>query len=102
MNKRIFSKVEKKVIAVLLIIIVISNINFEKFTNNMYINFIDISQGDACLIRQKTKVILIDGGGQRNFDVGTNTLVPYLLNRGILKIDYCIISHFDQDHCRTV
>lgn len=104
MNKRIFSKVEKKVIAVLLIIIVISNINFEKFTNNMYINFIDVSQGDACLIRQKTKVILIDGGGtnnqNNNYNVGKNILMPYLLARKIKTIDYMIFSHFDNDHCQ--
>lgn len=104
MNKRIFSKVEKKVIAVLLIIIVISNINFEKFTNNMYINFIDVSQGDACLIRQKTKVILIDGGGasnqNNNYNVGKIILMPYLLARKIKTIDYMIFSHFDNDHCQ--
>lgn len=104
MNKRIFSKVEKKVIAVLLIIIVISNINFEKFTNNMYINFIDVSQGDACLIRQKTKVILIDGGGannqNNNYNVGKSILMPYLLARKIKTIDYMIFSHFDNDHCQ--
>ena len=104
MNKRIFSKVEKKVIAALLIIIVISNINFEKFTNNMYINFIDVSQGDACLIRQKTKVILIDGGGtnnqNNNYNVGKSILMPYLLARKIKTIDYMIFSHFDNDHCQ--
>lgn len=104
MNKRIFSQVEKKVIAVLLIIIVISNINFEKFTNNMYINFIDVSQGDACLIRQKTKVILIDGGGtnnqNNNYNVGKSILMPYLLARKIKTIDYMIFSHFDNDHCQ--
>lgn len=104
MNKRIFSQVEKKVIAALLIIIVISNINFEKFTNNMYINFIDVSQGDACLIRQKTKVILIDGGGtnnqNNNYNVGKSILMPYLLARKIKTIDYMIFSHFDNDHCQ--
>lgn len=61
-NKFEFSKIEKRAIAILLIIIVISNINFQTFTNNMYINFIDVSQGDACLIRQGKDVILIDGG----------------------------------------
>lgn len=47
----------------------------------------------------KHQKILIDGGGQKNFDIGKNTLLPYLFNRKILEIDYCIISHFDQDHC---
>lgn len=29
---------------------------------------------------------------------GKNTLLPYLLDRGIVKIDYIMISHFDLDH----
>lgn len=38
------------------------------------------------------------GGGVANYDVGENTLLPYLLNRGIKTIDYMICSHFDTDH----
>lgn len=30
---------------------------------------------------------------------GKNTLLPYLLDRGVGKIDYMIVSHFDADHC---
>ena len=44
---------------------------------------------------------MIDGGGSATYDVGKNTLIPYLLARKIRKIDYVIISHFDQDHIRT-
>jgi competence protein ComEC len=31
--------------------------------------------------------------------VGEKVLLPYLLDRRILKIDYVLISHFDTDHC---
>ena len=41
---------------------------------------------------------MIDGGGSQTYDIGENTLVPYLLDRKIKKIDYMIISHFDYDH----
>ena len=43
---------------------------------------------------------MIDGGGSEfgNYNVGENTLLPYLLDRGIKKIDYIIVSHFDTDH----
>ena len=44
------------------------------------------------------KTILIDGGGSQTYDVGKNTLIPYLLDRKIKKIDYVIVSHFDEDH----
>ncbi len=43
--------------------------------------------------------MLIDGGGSDSFDVGEKVLLPYLLDRRILKIDYVLISHFDTDHC---
>ncbi len=36
------------------------------------------------------------------FDIGEDTLLPYLLDRGVNKIDYLMISHFDADHCQAV
>lgn len=38
------------------------------------------------------------GGGSETYDIGENTIIPYLLNRGIKSIDYIICSHFDTDH----
>lgn len=69
----------------------------QKFT----ISFLDVGQGDACLIQTKSgKNILIDGGGSisDSFQVGENILLPVLLNKGIRKIDLLILSHFDADH----
>ena len=61
--------------------------------------------GDSCLIvTPKNKKILIDGGGSErgNSNIGEKTLLPYLLNRKVSKLDYAIISHFDSDHCEGV
>ncbi len=67
--------------------------------NDLKIYFIHVGQGDSALIvTPHNKTILIDGGGSENYDVGKNTLLPYLLDRKITKIDYMIISHFDTDH----
>ena len=64
---------------------------------------IDVGQGDSTLIvTPNNKTILIDGGGSPTYDIGENTLVPYLLDRKIKKLDYVMISHFDEDHVRTV
>ena len=73
--------------------------------SNLRIYFIDVGQGDSSLIvTPNNKKILIDGGGTMNssgnFDVGEDTLLPYLLNRRIKKLDYIMISHFDADHCQ--
>lgn len=69
----------------------------------MKIYFIDVGQGDSTLIQTPNhKNILIDGGGNRDssYNVGKSTLLPYILNRQITKIDYIIFSHFDSDHCQ--
>ena len=87
---------------VILIIVAITVFFINKIPYNLKIYFIDVGQGDGTLIiTPNHKTILIDGGGSATYDVGKNTLIPYLLARKIRKIDYVIISHFDQDHIRT-
>ncbi len=91
----------KKQIAILLIII-LCVFTFKQIPQPFKINFIDVGQGDSMLVTTPNgKTILIDGGGSKDnesFDVGENTLIPYLLDKGISKLDYVIISHFDSDH----
>lgn len=77
---------------------------FMNIPKSLKIYFIDVGQGDSSLIiTPRNKKILIDGGGSsdKDFDVGKQTVLPYLLNRNINKLDYVIISHFDQDHVRS-
>lgn len=90
----------KKVITFILIIIICCNI-IKKIPHDLKIYFIDVGQGDSTLvITPNNKTILVDGGGSETYDVGKNTLIPYLLDRKIKKIDYVIISHTDTDHIR--
>ena len=97
-------KRRKGVIAIYLTLLIISNLNYEVIfnRNNLLINFIDVGQGDCTLIREAGKTIIIDSGGttDEKYDIGKNTLLPYLLDRKIKKIDYIMISHFDADHCQ--
>ena len=61
----------------------------------MKIYFIDVGQGDSCLIiTPRNKKILIDGGEGK-----PEVVLSYLLDRRIKTIDYIMISHFDSDHC---
>ena len=86
-------------IMIVLIAIVIISIGISKINSNFNIYFIDVGQGDSTLIvTPNNKKILIDGGGSSTYDIGENILIPYLLDRKIKKLDYVIISHFDQDH----
>lgn len=96
------NKLIKKIVACILIIVLIVNLII-KVDKKLKIHFVDVGQGDACLIiTPLNKKILIDGGGSEfgSFNVGEKTLLPYLLDRRINKLDYIIISHFDSDHVR--
>ena len=58
-----------------------------------------LDNGDSTLIvTPQNKTILIDGGGKENYDTGEKVLIPFILNKRIIHIDYIIISHFDLDH----
>ena len=81
-------------------------VNFtDVYQDRMRINFIDVGQGDSCLIRYKGTNIMIDSGGSlsknkdgKSYDIGENVINNYLLNRGITRLDYIMASHFDEDH----
>lgn len=92
----------KKKIKYIIVICIFILFALSKFPKNLKIYFIDVGQGDSTLIvTPKEKTILIDGGGSQTYDVGKNTLLPYLLDRRIKQIDYLMVSHFDFDHCRN-
>lgn len=98
-EKKLISIIKsKRFISILIIIVLLFQI-IKINSNNFTIHFIDVGQGDSTLITTTSgKNILIDGGGSESFDVGEQTLLPYLLDRGVTKLHYCIISHFDTDH----
>lgn len=95
-------KSRKKIIAILSIIVLIVAIIFY-IPKNLKVYFVDVGQGDCTVIKTpKNKTILIDGGGSEfsDFNVGKNTLMPYLLDRKIYIIDYIFFSHLDLDHAQ--
>ncbi len=104
--KKQFNEIPFKVMSFLIVITIMGTSVFSTLckNKNLRIYFIDVGQGDSSLICTPTgKNILIDGGGSRTpekYDVGEKVLVPYLLDRGIKKLDYIIVSHFDADHAQ--
>lgn len=88
------SKNFKRVLVVVILLIFLFNL-YQSISQELEIHFIDVGQGDSCLIiTPSNKKILIDGGEGK-----TDVLLSYLLDRRIKTIDYIIISHFDSDHC---
>lgn len=89
---------KKRLIPLILILNLVFSL-IQIIPKNLKIYFIDVGQGDCTLIlTPQNKTILIDGGGVEGIDVGKQILVPYLLDRKIMKIDYLINSHTDMDH----
>ena len=60
--------------------------------------FINVGQGDSCLIRKGTTSVLIDTGGLTYVDLAKETLIPFLRKKRIYNIDLVITSHNDFDH----
>jgi competence protein ComEC len=62
------------------------------------VSFINVGQGDAILIRDGYKTVLIDTGGSLSFDMAQEVDIPYLRKEKIAHIDCLIASHGDYDH----
>lgn len=64
------------------------------------VTFLNVNQGDCIIIQDSfsDKVMLIDTGGNINYDIASKKIMPYLSYQGIRKIDIVVISHDDYDH----
>ncbi len=66
------------------------------------VTFINVGQGDACLIRKRHTTVLIDTGGLSYMDLAKESLIPYLRKNRIYNIDLVITTHGDFDHTGTL
>lgn len=62
--------------------------------------FLDVGQGDAILLRDGERAVLVDGGGTNHGDLGGRVLLPELAAAGVRRIDLAILTHRDLDHCQ--
>lgn len=58
------------------------------------VHFFDAGKADAILLTAADSAVLIDTG-EKGFG---KTILAYLEDRGVGKLDYLIVSHFDKDH----
>jgi competence protein ComEC len=83
---------------VLLISLVLSGITGSDY-RHAGVFFVDVGQGDCMHIRTpEGRNILIDGGGNLNYDVGNKILLPYLLKNGVKSVDLALVTHLHTDH----
>jgi len=74
--------------------------------------FLDVGQGDSIFLNlpHNQGNILIDTGGKmeyinepweerkHKYEVGEDTIIPYLKSIGVKRLDYLILTHGDNDH----
>ena len=68
----------------------------EPLTNCVY--FVNVGQGDSIIIKNKTHTVMIDTGGNKSFDMASETLIPFMNKKKITHIDALILTHDDFDH----
>lgn len=63
------------------------------------VTMIDVGQGDCHYMRfPDGMTMMIDCGSSDVRDVARYRVVPYLRSEGIERIDYAVVTHFDDDH----
>jgi len=98
-HKEFFERFKNIIKYFVILAIVIGIIILIPKERKFVIHFLDVGQGDSCLIvTPENNTILVDGGNNEFFDCGKNIVGPYLLKNGIIKVDYVIVSHGDADH----
>jgi ComEC/Rec2-related protein len=60
---------------------------------------LDVGQGDAMLLRDGPRAVLVDGGGWDGGDFGGRVLLPALLGEGVRHLDAVVMTHPDIDTC---
>ena len=63
------------------------------------VRMLDVGQGEAVLLRDGPRAVLVDGGGWRHGDLGGRVLLPALARAGVRRLDVMVLTHPDLDHC---
>jgi competence protein ComEC len=67
--------------------------------SHLEVALLDVGQGDAVLLRDGDRTLLVDGGGWRSPGFGGRVLVPALGRLGVRRLDAVAVTHADLDHC---
>lgn len=86
---------------IMLVFVVTLLVGFWPKPARMEVIFLDVGQGDSIFIRTPQGITaLIDGGGTPSSDytVGKSVIRPFLLKKGLEKIDLMLMTHNHVDH----
>lgn len=62
------------------------------------VTFLDVGQGDCCVVECKNKIWIIDGGSSSKKNVGSKIIKQYLWYEGRKNADVWVLTHPDNDH----
>lgn len=62
--------------------------------DSLKVHYIDVGQGDCALVHTGSSAMLIDAGNKKDGP----SIVGYIKNQGIKKLDYFILTHPHADH----
>ena len=105
--KKFFQK--KYLLLLITIFILLIHSNLHNFNNKVYLEVIDVGQGDSSLLVINDNITLIDTGGILTYQekweekvkessIVKTTTIPLIKSMGIKKINNLILTHGDYDH----
>ena len=96
----IYNFFKKKNYILILLPILIIHYNINILIPCPIVTVLDIGQGDSILfhLEHNEGNVLIDTGGNYNYDYSKQIIIPLLKSMGIQQIDYLILTHGDYDH----
>jgi len=91
-------KFKKRIFRFILVLILLFWHYYYKLDYHGYLFFLDVGQGDSCLIISpyQKEVILLDTGYKNKYL--TDNFLVFLKSYGLQKINLLILSHGDNDH----
>ena len=86
---------------ILFLLIVLLAVNFFKAGGDLEVSFVDVGQGDCCVVlTPNRKCLIFDTGGvrEKTFDIGGRVVIPYLKHENIFAVDTIFLTHAHEDH----
>lgn len=97
----LYQKLKKKAVFLLFILLIITVM--KKNPKGVEIVFLDVGQGDSIFFQNEYGTsFLVDGGSSNVSKVGKYRIKPFLLSKGIAKVDYAFVTHADADHMNGI
>ncbi len=70
--------------------------------NTLNVHFVDVGQGDCCIIEFPDGATAIIDGGDRGYQDEITEFIETNLDSDFKYFDYCILTHPDADHCGSL